>query len=67
MPWTDDPVADYDRHDTQLERELESLPRCSECDNPIQDDYLYCINDELICEKCLKDNYRKDVESFIYE
>lgn len=36
MPWTDDPVADYDRYDAEQTRELEKLPRCSECDHPIQ-------------------------------
>lgn len=60
-------IADnYDRfaaHDAEQERLLDKLPRCCECDEPIQDDYLYEINGEYICESCLKDNYRKSVDS----
>jgi formylmethanofuran dehydrogenase subunit E len=65
MAWTDDPVSDYDRYSAEQERKLEQLPRCSECDEPIQDDFCYEINDEYICEKCLKDNHRKLTEDLI--
>ena len=44
------------------DKALERLPRCSECDKPIQDDYCYEINGELICEGCLRDNHRKRIE-----
>ena len=67
LMWTDDPVADYDRYDAQRQRELDRLPKCSECGEPIQSDYAYCISDELICEECLEDNHRKYVEDLIYE
>ncbi len=63
--YSDDPIRDYDRYDTYRERELKKRPRCSDCDNPIQDDYCYVINDEPICEDCLKSNYRKAVEDLI--
>ena len=65
MPWTDDPIADYDRYDAEQSRRLDSLPRCSECDHPIQDEECYEFNDELICEKCLNDNHRKWVEDYV--
>ena len=61
--FTDDPVADYDAYDAAQERKLDKLPRCSECNEPIQDDYLYEINDEYICEDCMKEHYRKSVDS----
>ena len=62
MIFTDDPIADFERHDAEQQAELDKLPRCSICDVPIQDDYYYEINDECICEDCLNDNFRKDVE-----
>ncbi len=65
MPWTDDPVADYERYDAEFSRWLDSLPRCSECDNPIQDEECYEFNGELICKKCLNDNHRKRVEDYV--
>lgn len=63
--WTDDPVADFYRYDAEQARELEQLPRCSECDEPIQDDFCYEINDEYVCEQCLKDHYRKVVDDIV--
>ena len=54
MFYTDDPIADAERHIAHQEEELESLPRCSECDNPIQTEQCYVINDEPICEHCME-------------
>lgn len=58
----------YDRwseHDRQQEEALEKLPECDYCGEHIQDDYCFMINDEIICEKCLKDNFRKATEDLI--
>ena len=55
----------FDRYDAEQTTALEKRPVCSYCDNHIQDDFLYEINDELICEECLNDNFRKNVEDFI--
>lgn len=62
---TDDPVKDYDRYAEEQDKQLQKLPRCSECDNPIQTEECYEINDELICPECLQDNHRKWVEDYI--
>jgi len=58
----------YDRfemHMAEKERELERLPRCSECDEPIQDEYCYEVNGEYICERCMDENHRKSVDMLI--
>lgn len=55
---------DIDNFLAAEERALERLPRCSECDEPIQDDFCYEINGELICEDCLK-GYRRSTEDFM--
>lgn len=62
---TDDPVADFDRYDAEQVAELEKLPVCSQCNEPIQDDFFYEINDEVVCEECLNQNFRKNVEDYI--
>ena len=62
---TGDPERDFDRHEAEQERELKKLPKCCECDNPIQSEECYEINDELICPECLKDNHRKWVEDYV--
>ena len=65
MRWTDDPVKDYDRYSQEQEDYNEKLPVCSFCTNHIQGDYYYEINDEIICEGCLKENFRKNVEDYV--
>lgn len=50
-----DPLDDFAAYDAHVSAELAKLPRCSHCDNPIQDDFCYEINDELVCEKCLNE------------
>lgn len=59
MFYTDDPVADAERYAAELEEALELLPVCCECMQHIQEDTCFVINDEIICETCLNDNYRK--------
>ena len=44
---------------------IEKLPKCAYCGEPIQDDYCYEINGEVICEDCLNDNFRVSTESLI--
>lgn len=56
---TDDPDRDFDAWEAEQAREMERLPRCSECGERILDDFCYQINDEIICEECMQDNYRK--------
>jgi len=61
---TDDPIADFARHDAEQQRKMDKLPRCAECDRPIQTEECYEINDELICPECLENNHRKRVEDY---
>lgn len=62
---TDDPHADFDRWDAGQEKWLARLPRCSECGEPIQDDFFYLINDEPVCEECLNREYLKFRDDYI--
>lgn len=62
MSYTDDPIADFRRHDAKQQAEVRKLPRCSECDQPIQDYICYEINDEFICPDCMEQNHRKWTE-----
>lgn len=64
--WTDDPVADFDRFDRMQQKELEQRPVCADCGEPVQEDYFYLINDEVICTNCLESGYRKPIEDYIY-
>ena len=65
MYYIPDAYDQWAEHDRQQEEALNKLPKCSECDEHIQDDYCFVINDEIICEKCLKENYRKSTEDLM--
>lgn len=58
---SDDPNADFDRWDADRERRLAELPECDYCGDPIQDDFYYEINGDIICRGCLDRNFRKEV------
>lgn len=60
-----DPLDDYNAYSTHQQSELDKLPRCSYCDEPIQDDFCYEINDELICLECLEQHHRKWVDDYV--
>lgn len=60
MPWTDDPLADFARHDAEQNKWLEQRPVCADCDQPIQDETAYYINGEWICRDCMS-SYEREV------
>lgn len=57
----------YSMHEAEQEKKLAKLPVCSCCGEPIQDDFCYEIDNELICEDCLKENFRRSTDDFIDE
>ena len=64
MPYTDDPIADFNRHDAEQSRWLEKLPVCSNCDKHIQDEHYYVICDENICPECLEKYFKVTNEEY---
>ena len=62
MIFTDDPVADFERYDAEQQALMDELPVCDYCEEPIQDNYYYEIGNECLCENCLNEQFRKDVE-----
>lgn len=60
-----DPLNDFDRIDREEAEWLESRPVCEICGHPIQDETLYLINDEFVCEKCLDHNFKKWTDDYV--
>lgn len=52
------------QHDDAMEAELEKLPVCSHCGEPIQDDYYFEIDGEIYCEEHMVELFRKDTDSY---
>lgn len=50
---SDDPVADFDRHDAAQQHWLDSLPRCEWCGEAVQDEVAYHIGDAWIHTDCI--------------
>lgn len=48
----------WQRHEAEMEEELQRLPVCDWCGEHIQDDCYYDINNEKVCECCIKDSRR---------
>ena len=65
MFYSDDPVSDFDRYDAAQNKQLSRLPECVYCERPIQDDFLYLVNDEFICESCLENHFKKPTDNYI--
>ena len=63
--YTDDPISDFNRYDAEQYREEQKLPRCSCCDEPIYEEHYYLINNDVVCEDCLKDQFRKRTEDYV--
>ena len=49
-------------HDAEQQKQLDRLPRCSECERPIQEEFCYEVNGELVCDECMNNNHRKWVD-----
>lgn len=65
MYYTDNPVADFENYDAEQTIQLNRLPKCCCCSEPIQDEYCYEINGEYMCIHCLNEYFRKDVEDIV--
>lgn len=67
MPYTDDPVRDFDRYDMEQARREARLPVCEnrKCGKRINDDFYWEIDGEILCEKCMNLRHRKYTEDYI--
>lgn len=61
---SDDPVADFERHDRDQQQQLEQLPVCDECGERIQDDMYFDIDGEILCEDCMIRRYSRRTEDY---
>lgn len=63
--YTDDPARDFARWDMEQARAEARLPVCDCCGEIIHDDDYYEIDNEILCEECMKDKYMKSTEDYI--
>ena len=65
MAWTEDPLADFNRHDAQQQAGLRKLPKCKYCKQRIQEDTYFEFDDKILCENCLIEHHRKWVDDYV--
>ena len=53
--YTDDPVADFERHDAKQQKKLERLPVCCCCEEHIQQEKAVHMDGRWYCDDCLDD------------
>jgi formylmethanofuran dehydrogenase subunit E len=51
--WTEDPAADFARHDREQARRLAKLPTCDRCGYPIQQEMAVRIYGKWFCDECI--------------
>ena len=61
MSWSDEPIRDFERYDSEKEEATESFPHCDCCGEVIYE-YLWEIDGETYCEDCLNENFRRSVD-----
>lgn len=65
MYYTDNPVMDAERHMQDQDEQLEKLPVCECCGEPIQQEKAVYYNDQWCCEDCEDEFWRSIREDFL--
>ena len=60
---TADPIDDFNRQDMEQARYEARLPVCEKCGKRIHE-YYFEIDNEILCEDCAHEQYRKDADAF---
>lgn len=54
----------YRTKEAEEEKWLQNRPRCENCGEHIQDEYLYDVDGAVLCEECMKDLFRQSTEDY---
>lgn len=55
----------WEAQDIEQARREARLPVCDKCGKRIQDDFYWEIDGEILCERCMNDQYRYYTEDYI--
>lgn len=62
---TDDPLRDFDRYDAEQAAKEAMLPQCEKCGEHICDDEYFYINNEILCEECMRNEYARSTKDWL--
>ena len=63
--YTDDAERDFAYWDMEQARAEARLPVCDACGETINDDFYFEIDNEILCEDCLNNRFRKYTDDYI--
>lgn len=55
----------FRRHDEEQEMELQKLPICCYCEEPVQSEVYFEINDEIVCPYCLDEHFKRRTDEYV--
>ncbi len=71
MVFSDDPVRDFLRYDSEREdaaaADLRRCPICANCGQPIKDEHLLDIDGDLYCMACTKELFFRSSANYMEE
>jgi formylmethanofuran dehydrogenase subunit E len=59
-----DPDTDLANYEEEKQEWLDRLPRCCDCGEPIQDEDMYIIGEDIYCPRCIE-RMRTSVDSYM--
>jgi formylmethanofuran dehydrogenase subunit E len=62
---SNDPADAYDIYCNKQQEEIDKLPKCEHCGEPIMIDHYYLINYDIICQSCLESDFMKWTDDYI--
>lgn len=48
----------WEHHELAVEKEIEKLPVCDYCHEPITEEYFFNVLGSFYCERCMKEEFR---------
>ena len=55
----------WDRYDDERSEELDRLPVCDNCENPIQEEKFFYYRGDKICRECMETHFEVWTEDYI--
>lgn len=52
----------WEARDREHSRWLERLPKCCCCQEPIQQEMAFCLDDHWVCDDCIKNHMEEVIE-----
>ena len=62
MPYSDDPLRDFDAWEAEQTEQMKRLPVCDNCDRPIQDEKFFYYHGDKVCHECMETHLQTHTE-----